>query len=296
MGADPSFPFYASDWLGSNRRVTMTLAEQGALVNLLARMWNDIHCSLPDDDIALARLSELGDDWARGSGTLLRECLVSHPHVAGRLTHPKMLRARQERDAWKEKSRQGGRKSAAARSTKHRNGGSTTGPTVVQPPLEAPYQANGQPNGNSPLPRPLPRPSSSSRPSPRSKNGPASAGSGEVLPVFDHYRKLHPKAYPHPQIGDKAWKNITQRLSEGFTVVDLCAAIDGAHRSPFHCGQNETGQKYLGLDLITRDAGQVQKFMEIPHGTVVLGAKSQATKRAGQNFLANRMGAANGEG
>jgi len=138
MAKDPAFPWYASDWLGSNRRAMMSLEEQGAYMNLLCRQWTDKTCSLPDDDETLARVSELNEGWFKGSSTTLRLCFPKHPTLEGRIGNTKLLKLRAERDEWIQKSREGGRKSAAAKKKRRGNGGSTTVPTKRQPIANSP--------------------------------------------------------------------------------------------------------------------------------------------------------------
>lgn len=82
-----------------------------------------------------------------------------------------------------------------------------------------------------------------------------------VEAVFDHYRTYHPRARV---IGADERKKIEARLKEGFTVEDLCAAIDGQHRSPHHLGQNKDGKQYLNLELAVRDSSKVNQFLAVP--------------------------------
>jgi hypothetical protein len=81
--------------------------------------------------------------------------------------------------------------------------------------------------------------------------------------VFKHYREkwLHWRRYRKPKDG-KAWRLIQARLVEGFSVEELCRAIDGYHKSPHHMGQNSSGQVYLDLELIMRDETKVQHGIE----------------------------------
>jgi hypothetical protein len=82
-----------------------------------------------------------------------------------------------------------------------------------------------------------------------------------VEEVIAHYLQLHPTAKP----GAKERRLIEARLKEGFTVADLCAAIDGQHRSPWHNGTDPQGggKKYLTLELAVRDSAKVNQFREI---------------------------------
>ena len=81
----------------------------------------------------------------------------------------------------------------------------------------------------------------------------------DIDAVLAHYRTYHPRAK-----GDKKGRaKIADRLKDKFTVADLQQAIDGNHRSPWHCGQNPSGDHHNKVVTIFRDADQVNKFIEI---------------------------------
>lgn len=84
----------------------------------------------------------------------------------------------------------------------------------------------------------------------------------QVLAVVSHYRTYHPRTLPKPNAKSLEWRRIRDRLTEGRTVEELSAAIDGCHLTPHNLGENERRTKYLGLDLIMRDDAQVQRFIE----------------------------------
>ncbi len=112
----------------------MTLEEEGAYIRLLGHCW--LHGSIPSDPEQCARLIGKG-----GSTTLSTKVLAmfNQPAGEGKVTHDRLEREREKQAVWREKSAQGGKKSAEMRKTA--NGGSTT----LQPPLVP----MGQPNGNS---------------------------------------------------------------------------------------------------------------------------------------------------
>jgi hypothetical protein len=83
----------------------------------------------------------------------------------------------------------------------------------------------------------------------------------------------------------KEWAKVKARLAEGYTVQQLMEAIDGCHQSPFHCGENEGGKLYQGLELILRDASHVDQFMEIPSGQPVLSEKERRGQRAAESWI-----------
>jgi len=85
----------------------------------------------------------------------------------------------------------------------------------------------------------------------------------QIREVFAHYRKYHPQALaPATTKKGKLWKLVEDRLKEGFIVENLTSAIDGNHKSPYHCGENETKTKYHGLDLILRDSAKIERFID----------------------------------
>jgi hypothetical protein len=116
------------------------------------------------------------------------------------------------------------------------------------------------PNTNS---KPNSKPNSRSKTNTNKTLSLSKTESDGILLVFDHYRTYHPRAHRKPHSKQKEWVKIKARLAEGYTVEDLKLAIDGCHKSAFHCGDNENGKRYNSLELIVRDGSKVQQFMEI---------------------------------
>ena len=77
--------------------------------------------------------------------------------------------------------------------------------------------------------------------------------------MFTHYQTHHPRCLV---LDDKTARAISARLLEGFSVADLCLAIDGMHRTPHNLGENDRGTKYLDLELCMRSGANVNRFME----------------------------------
>ena len=60
----------------------------------------------------------------------------------------------------------------------------------------------------------------------------------------------------------KRKRAVTARLTEGYTVDDIKLAITGCKESPFHQGDNKTNTVYDDLELICRDGGKLESFMQ----------------------------------
>jgi len=90
----------------------------------------------------------------------------------------------------------------------------------------------------------------------------SSTTTGDVAAVIAHYQTHHERAKP----GAKEHRLITDRLKDGYSVSDLCAAIDGNHRDPHCCGQNVQGKTYHRLELIMRDSDHINEYMTAPVG------------------------------
>lgn len=118
----------------------------------------------------------------------------------------------------------------------------------------------------------------------------------DVDVVCAHYVRYHPRAKPNEK--DRA--KIRKRLEEGWQADDLRRAIDGCHASPFHSGDNETGTKYQSLELIVRDAGKVQKFIEMfenkPEGGSGAGRKGRRNLDAVKDFISRQRDRVSGNG
>lgn len=103
--------------------------------------------------------------------------------------------------------------------------------------------------------------------------------------VLDHYKSHHPKS----KAGQPEKAKIAARLREGFTVDELCQAIDGNHISPFHCGENAQGTRYHKIGLIFRSADQVQQFIGMADDPpAAVGEKTRRTNRAAEDFVHGR--------
>lgn len=108
MSKAPAFQFYVNDWLSSTPITLMTPAEEGAYIRLLAYMWNDPDCSLPDDDNTLISLSRLTKK-DRGSIFSVKKCLNPHPELENKLTNLRLYQEKIKQVLFKEKCKEYGK-------------------------------------------------------------------------------------------------------------------------------------------------------------------------------------------
>lgn len=134
MNKSPAFQLYPADWLSSMTVTMMTPAQEGAYIRLICYDWSND--GIPDDDNQLSSLSRLGEGWFKGGSTVVRKCFKQHPTKEGFLTNDRLEKEREKQRTWREKSSEGGKKSAETRKNKGKDGfkgGSTTVSRVVQP-------------------------------------------------------------------------------------------------------------------------------------------------------------------
>lgn len=83
--------------------------------------------------------------------------------------------------------------------------------------------------------------------------------------IFEHWRTRTKK--PRAKLDKKRERLIDLRLAEGHSEQDLMQSIDGYAKSPFHNGDNDRKQKFLGLELILRDTAHVEAGLELLNPT-----------------------------
>lgn len=131
----PAFQFYPADYLQSLRVQMMTLEEEGAYIRLMSYCWKNE--SIPSDLELLARLV------GKGASTTLLSNIVpmfnQDPKDPTKLRHERLDKEREKQRLWREKSSEGGKKSADFRASQKREskGASTTVDTNAQPKVNS---------------------------------------------------------------------------------------------------------------------------------------------------------------
>lgn len=107
----------------------------------------------------------------------------------------------------------------------------------------------------------------------------------DVVPeVFAYWQKVMNS--PRSKLDKKRIDLIRSAIKLGYTPRELCEAIKGCSRSPWNMGKNDRNTKFNSLELILRDAGHIDKFMELA-GKEVIGEETieQRNARIMDEFL-----------
>jgi hypothetical protein len=113
----------------------------------------------------------------------------------------------------------------------------------------------------------------------------------DVEAVFDYWKTK--RQHPRAKLDAKREKKIRERLADGYTVGELCQAVDGIAKSRHHMGDNDTRTIYDDIELICRDASKVDKFIRLASAANTdLTRAGASTAAAGQRWL-NRNGGGN---
>lgn len=84
---------------------------------------------------------------------------------------------------------------------------------------------------------------------------------GAIEAVLAHYRKYHPRRRYHYNGVQAA--GVRRALRQGYTVRELCMAVDGLHLSAWHTGSNPDGARYDSLELAVKSHEQIDRFVSL---------------------------------
>lgn len=94
--------------------------------------------------------------------------------------------------------------------------------------------------------------------------------------IFTHWKTV--LGYKRARMDQKRLKVIRDRIKDGYSLEDLTDAINGCFLSPFHQGDNDRGTRYDDIELICRNASNVDKFIAIyEEGQQRLSARESRT-------------------
>lgn len=109
-----------------------------------------------------------------------------------------------------------------------------------------------------------------------------------VAEVFAYWKKV--MLSPGSVLDDKRRRAIRTALKD-YSPGDICKAIRGCSKSPFHMGVNDRKTKYNGILLILRSAEYIDKFIELDRGDAATANETveQRNARITAMFLGESM-------
>lgn len=231
----PWMRFVPADWLGCRKVSLLSDAGQASWIRILCEIFQanpdggTLEMTLEDWATTLHRsarstLTVLSELQHRGTADIEPQLEAGTPaHQSIRITSRRMVRDAVLRKEWREKKR--GQREIVPQGTTQ-----DCPPAVMSKPV-------------------------TSKPGMVSPDGDthARARKGDVDAVVEHYLAKRPKRRP----GNVERNAIAARLKEGFTVPELCEAIDGCLASPF---TNDAGKTFDALELIVRNSAKVNQY------------------------------------
>lgn len=113
-----------------------------------------------------------------------------------------------------------------------------------------PYTPSVTPQPSTDYPQPITDPSTKS-----------DALRADIIAVYAHYHTHRPDRDKIPNKKSEAWRRTRDRLKDGRTLEDLCLSIDGMFLSPYHLGENNTGEDICWLKNAMK-AENIERFIE----------------------------------
>jgi hypothetical protein len=86
----------------------------------------------------------------------------------------------------------------------------------------------------------------------------ANGSSDSVVKIFDYWRERMKS--PRSALSDKRKRLITAALKL-HSPADLCKAIRGCSKDPWHMGMNDSGRPFNSIELILRDEKHIEQFI-----------------------------------
>ena len=96
----------------------------------------------------------------------------------------------------------------------------------------------------------------------RSKKPSAQVPQSDKDALFSFWIATCKMGPPDPKFTSTRMKLLNARLNEGYSMDDLAMAIVGCSRNSHNRGDNDRYTKFMGWDLILRDANKVDYFIQ----------------------------------
>lgn len=144
-------------------------------------------------------------------------------------------------------------------------------PTQCERNADAMPTNNQEPITNNQEPREKVKPTVEAKPSTARRS---TDRQDDAQAVFSYWQQV--MGHQTARLDAKREKAIKGRLADGYSVADLCRAVDGCRYDPFSQGANDRQTVYDDIELICRDGPKVDKFVKIAERGPSAGRTSNA--------------------
>lgn len=258
----PWLRFYPQDFMGDGKVQMMNATERGIYISLLCHEWSE--GPIPDDPERMARVCGTDPGTMAEAWPQVRPCF--NETKAGRLVQPRL---EEEREKALEKREQA-RRAARARwddSDAHAHAGAGANADATQPQSErnadAPAVADATSDANQNHNQKQQQKGTAEESGRSAAEGAdATDASADELRVWDHYIGRYGERYESKranrlklQAAGRLGK-IRARMREGYSVNELCTAIDGNFGDDWYRDHDQHE-----LELILRNQSKVEDFL-----------------------------------
>ena len=253
MSERPYFRFFMGDYLADTGH--LDTVEHGAYCLILIDYYK--HRRGPgNDQKKLAKIAKLSPKkFAAISETILEFFEIKE----GRLWSKRVEKELQYRAKKEQQCREAGKASAERR----RNDRSTTVQrTGNEKATMSEFRVQSSEENLKPLSEPAVSDPAGSTGFSRSKKPSAQVPRSDKDALFSFWIRTCKMGPPNPKMSSSRLKLLNARLDDGYTMDDLAMAIEGCSRNPHNRGENDRGVKFMGWDLILRNADKVTYFIE----------------------------------
>jgi len=109
-----------------------------------------------------------------------------------------------------------------------------------------------------------------------------------ILSVFNHWKQV--LNHKRSKLDPKRKKEIKTAIDLGYSVDELKQAIIGCSMSDYHMGANKSGQRYDSINLIFRNADNIDKFIAIANRGGAAAGNQAMLAAIGDNAVSDFIG------
>lgn len=257
MSEFPVFPLFVSDYLADTWELDGT--EHGAYLLILIHYWKQRR-GPESDSGTLKQVTRLdAKRWNKISPKVMHFFEVRE----GRLYHKRLEKELRLAAEKHEKRVEAGRKGAKAKLSIATSFATSNAQAML---LAKHKQPEPEPELEPLKPTHMSEPADSdmagSTDFSRSKKPSAQVPRSDKDALFSFWIRTCKMGPPDPKMTSSRLKLLNARLDDGFSMDDLAMAIVGCSRNPHNRGENDRGTKFMGWDLIMRNADKVTYFIE----------------------------------